>query len=24
VMQTDADTFKPKFEEVIKTIKFNT
>lgn len=24
VMQTDADTFKPKFEEIIKTIKFNS
>jgi hypothetical protein len=24
IIQTDADTFKPDFEEIIKTIKFNT
>lgn len=24
IIQTDADTFKPEFEKIIKTIKFNT
>ena len=24
ILQTDADTFKPEFENIIKTVKFNT